>query len=64
MVPVLPPDDDDSPRRPDNDSLTLKALVLVIIAAGVVLLWVHDPRLGGAVTAAVTVLALLMRLVR
>jgi hypothetical protein len=63
MIPMLPPDDDNSPSRSDGALLTLKALVLVIIAAGVVVLWVHDSPLGAAVLAAVTVLALLARLV-
>jgi hypothetical protein len=42
----------------------LKSLLLLIIAGGIADLYVHSPRAGVAVVAAVTVLALLWKMVR
>jgi hypothetical protein len=50
-------------RRDGDDLLTLRALVLMIIAAGIGLLWAHNPRWGAAALGAVTVLALLTKMV-
>lgn len=57
------PDKDDEPRRPDEEFLTSKALLLLIIAGGIAELYVHDPRVGMAVVAAITVLAVLWKMI-
>jgi len=62
MLPVRPPEDDE-PRRPGEEFLTSKNLLLLIIAGGVSELYVHDPHLGMAVVAAITVLALLRKMI-
>jgi hypothetical protein len=60
MVPRRTPK---SPRRSGEDFLTSKALVLLIVAVGVGELCVRSPRSGAAVVAAVTVLALLNKMI-
>jgi hypothetical protein len=62
MLPARPSKDDE-PRRPDEDFLTTKALLLLIIAGGVAALYVYNPHIGVAVLAAITVLALLWKMV-
>ena len=62
MLPARPPGDDE-PRRPDGDFLSTKALLLLIIAGGIAVLYAHSPRLGAAAVAAVTVLALLWKII-
>ena len=52
------------PRRSDQYLLTLRSFVLLLVGAGVVLLWIHDPRWGAAVLAGVTVLGLLAKMIR
>lgn len=63
MVPARPPSGDNEPRDPGGDFST-KTLLLLIIAGGVVELYMHDPRVGAAVVAAITVLVFLTRLIR
>jgi hypothetical protein len=58
MLPARPPKNDE-PRRPDEEFITPKALLLLIIAGGVAVLYMHSPHVGVAVMAAITVLALL-----
>ena len=43
--------------------LTSKSLLLLIIAGGIALLYVHSPHLGVAVVAAITALALLRKMI-
>lgn len=62
MLPARPPGDDE-PRRPGEDFLTPKSLVLLIIAAGIADLYIHNPHLGVAVVAAITVLTLLWNII-
>jgi len=62
MLPARPPKNDD-PRRPEEDFLTSKALLLLIVAGGIAELYVHDPHAGVAVVAAITVLALLWKMI-
>lgn len=62
MVPPRPSRDDE-PRRPGEDFLTLKSLILLIIAGGIAYLYVHSPHVGVAVVAAITALALLWKMV-
>lgn len=62
MIPARPSKDDE-PRRPDEEFLTSKALLLLIIAGGVGELYLHNPHVGMAVVAAITVLTLLWKLV-
>jgi hypothetical protein len=62
MVPAHPSKDDE-PRRPGEDFLTLKSLVLLIIAGGIGDLYVHSPQVGIAVVAAITALAILWKMV-
>ena len=62
MIPVRPSKDDE-PGRPGEDSISLKALILLIIAGGIAYLYVHDPHVGIAVVAAITVLALLWKII-
>lgn len=62
MLPARPPKDDE-PRRPDEDFLTPKSLILLIIAGGVADLYIHSPHVGVAVVAAITVLALLRKII-
>jgi hypothetical protein len=64
MLPARPPSGDNEPRDPGGDFLTTKGLLLLIIAGGVVELYIHDPRVGAAVVAAITVLVFLARLIR
>src|ERR1700758_5741529 len=47
---------DDEPRRPGEEILSTKALLLLIIAGGVAYLWVYNPVVGAAVLAGITVL--------
>jgi hypothetical protein len=63
MLPARPPKNDE-PRRPDEDFLTSKSLLLLIIGGGIVDLYVHSPRIGVAVVAAITVLSLLWKMIR
>jgi hypothetical protein len=58
MLPARP-SRDDQPRRPGGEFLSTKALLLLIIAGGIAVLYEHSPRLGAAVVAAITVLAVL-----
>jgi hypothetical protein len=53
---------DDKPR-PDGEFLSTKALLLLIIAGGIADLYVHDQHLGEAAVAAVTVMALLWKMI-
>jgi len=62
MLPARPPKDDE-PRRPGEDFLTSKSLILLIIAGGIADLYVHSPRIGVAVVAAITVLAMLWKII-
>ena len=62
MLPARTPGDDE-PRRPDGDSLSMKALLLLIIAGGVAVLYAHNAHLGAAAVAAITVLALLWKII-
>jgi hypothetical protein len=62
MLPARPSKDDE-PRRPDGDFLSTKALLLLIVAGGVAVLYTHSPHVGAAVVAAVTVLAFLSKMV-
>ncbi len=62
MLPARPPRDDE-PRRPGEDFLTSKSLILLIIAGGIADLYIHNPRVGVAVVAAITVLALLWKMI-
>jgi hypothetical protein len=64
MLPTDPSSGDNEPRDPRGDFLSTKTLLLLIIAGGVGDLYIHDPRVGVAVVAAVTVLAFLTRLIR
>lgn len=63
MLPARPPSGDNDPRDPGGDFST-KAVLLLILAGGVVELYLHDPHVGTAVVAAITVLAFLSRLIR
>jgi hypothetical protein len=63
MLPARPPKKEE-PRRSDEDFLPQKSLLLLIIALSVAYLCVHDPHVGAAVVAAITVLALLWKLVQ
>lgn len=56
------PSGGDEPRRPGDDFLMLKALVLLILGGFIVDLYLSTPRLGIAVVAAITVLIMLWRL--
>lgn len=62
MLPARPPRDDE-PRRPGEEFLNSKSLLLLIIAGGVAGLYVHSPHIGVAVVAAITVLALLWKMI-
>ena len=62
MLPARPSKDDE-PGRPGEDSITLKSLILLIIAGGIADLYIHDPHAGAAAVAAVTVLALLWKII-
>lgn len=63
---VSPPSDDDGnkSRRSGSSLLPLRSFVLLLVGAGVVVLWMHDPRLGAAVLAGVTVLGFLAKVVK
>jgi len=63
MLSARPPEDDD-PRRPGDEILTSKSLLLLIITGGIAELYVHNPHVGIAIVAAITALALLWRMVR
>jgi hypothetical protein len=62
MLPVRPPKDDE-PRRPGEDFLTAKSLIILLIAGGIADLYVNNPRLGVAAVAAITVLAMLWKII-
>jgi len=62
MLPARRPKGDE-PRPPGEDFLTSKSLILLIIAGSVAYLYAHSPRIGVAVVAAITVLALLWKIV-
>jgi hypothetical protein len=62
MLPARTPGDDE-PRQPGGDFLSTKALLLMIIAGGIAVLYAHSPHLGAAAVAAVTVLALLWKII-
>jgi hypothetical protein len=62
MLPARPPKNDE-PRRPDEEFLTSKALLLLIIAGGVAYLCVSNPHVGAAVVAAITVLTMLWKMI-
>jgi hypothetical protein len=64
MVHIDPDHGEHKPRRSDGYVLTLRSLVLLLVGAGVVLLWVHDPRWGAAVLGGVTVLTFLAKMVK
>jgi hypothetical protein len=64
MLPARPPSSDNDPRRPGGDFLSTKALLLLIIAGGTAEVYLHNPHLGAAVVAAITVLVFLTQLVR
>ena len=64
MLPARPPSGDNEPRDPGGHFLSTKALLLLIIAGGVVELYLHYPHVGVAVVAATTVLVLLNQLIR
>ncbi len=51
------------PRRTGEEFLTSKSLLLLIVAGGIALLYVHSPHLGVAVVAAITALALLRKMI-
>jgi len=55
--------DKHEPRRSGGYLFTLKSFVLLVVGAGIILLWVHDPRLGVAVLGGVTALGLLAKLI-
>jgi hypothetical protein len=63
MLPASPPSRDDDPHRPGGDFLNTKALLLLIIAGGIAELYAHNPHVGAAVVAAVTVLVFLSKLI-
>ena len=62
MLPARPPRNDE-PRRPGEEFLTTKSLLLLIIAGGIAELYVRSPHIGIAVVAAITVLALLWKMI-
>jgi hypothetical protein len=62
MLPARPPKDHE-PRRPDEDFLAPKSLILLIIAGGIADLYMRSPHVGVAVVAAVTVLTLLWKII-
>ena len=64
MVPTPPDNPEDKSGRSDQYLLTLRSLVLLLVCGVVVLLWMHDPRLGAAVTGGITVLAILAKVVK
>ncbi len=63
MIPTAPDGKKHNSSRSGGDLLTLRAFVLLIIAVGTGLLWVHNPKWGGAVLAALTVLAVLAKMI-
>lgn len=64
MVPTRADHAKGKPRRSDQYLLNLKSFVLLLVGAGVVMLWVHDPRWGAAVLGGVTVLGFLTKMVK
>ena len=62
MVSPRPPKNR-KPRRSREEFLTSKALLLLLVAGGIALLYVRSPRIGVAVVAAITVLALLWKMI-
>jgi hypothetical protein len=62
MLPVRPPTDDE-PRRPHEDFLSPKSLVLLVIAVVIYELYLHNPHAGVAAVAGITVLTLLWKIV-
>jgi hypothetical protein len=55
---------DDEPDPPGGNFLTTKSVLLLIIAGVVAYLCAYRPHIGAALVAAITVLALLWRIVR
>lgn len=64
MVSPSSDDDEKKSRRSGQSLLTLRSFVLLLAAAGVVVLWMHNPRLGAAVLGGVTVLGFLAKFVK
>jgi len=67
MLPARPPSGDNEPpepRDPRGNFLSTRTLLLLIIAGGVVELYMHDPHVGAAVVAAIAVLVFLTQLIR
>lgn len=62
MLPARPSKGDE-PRPPDPEFLSTKALLLLIIAGGIAVLYTHSPHIGAAVVAAITVLVFLSKMV-
>lgn len=52
------------PRRSGGYLLSLRSFVLLLVSVGVVVLAVHDPRLGVAVFGGVAMLAALAKLIK
>ena len=63
MLPPRPPKNDEPGRPDDEPPLTPKSVLLLIIAGGVAGLYVYSPRIGVAIVAAITVLALLSKMI-
>ena len=55
---------DHEPDPPGDDYLTVKSLLLLIISGAVAYLCAYRPHIGAALVAAITVLALLRKIVR
>jgi hypothetical protein len=55
---------DDEPDPPGDDFLTAKSVLLLIIAGVVAYLCAYRPHIGAALVVAITVLALLWKIVR
>jgi hypothetical protein len=64
MVSPSSDDNEKKSRRSGQSLLTLRSFVLLLAAAGVVLLWMHSPRLGAAVLGGVTVLGFLAKFIK
>lgn len=64
MIPTPTSDDNQDPRRSESELLTVRTLLLLIIAGGIGVLWIHDPRWGAAALAAITVLACLAAMIK
>jgi hypothetical protein len=63
---VSPSSDDDEKKSPRSGQslLTLRSFVLLLAAAGVVVLWMHNPHVGAAVLGGITVLGFLAKMVK